>query len=249
MADEVVVVSGTMDRPQHSIESNGVIHTDVGFEWPYEFSWERIGNQFQHGYEVASGDWVIHADLDFIFHEKDRANLYRVLEANPNTPALSFYKFQFLLPDRFTLKSRLVLAVNKKKFGKRIKFDHGGDLCQPSLDGQELSPESVPEAGVGFYNYEKILKTEAMVKEDVGRMARAWQAYFGRYTLGGPSDEHAYSEWLKMQVGRFNARSHESIPLDAHPRVMQRVIANLTPDQFGYNGFGYLPRNAYVKSS
>ena len=222
-----------------------VIVVDGERTWPKEFNWPLIGEHFQSGYEAATGDWVVHLDTDFILHENDKQSILHAFEQHKDEPALSFWKYQFLLPDRYSLKSRLVLAVNKGEYGDRIRFNSGGDLCQPSLDGKELKPDSVPEARVPFYNYEKLLKTEEQIKDDVGRMARAWQSHFGEYKLGGPDDESAYQEWLKMTVGRFT-KAQEKVALTFHPAVMQETIRNLRPDQFGYDGLGHLGRNMYV---
>src|SRR3990167_8362377 len=143
---------------------------EVKDEWPEEFTWPLIGQMFQKGYERATGDWVIHADLDYFFHEKSFDDIRRVLEQNSEKPALSFYKWQFILPDRYTLKSRCVIAVNKGRYGDRIKFDSGGDLCQPSLDGKLLKSDEVKEAKIPFYNYEKTFKTKLQIAKDSGRM-------------------------------------------------------------------------------
>lgn len=247
-ADEIIVIDGGSHAKNGSTSRQYGKWRKITHWWPKEFSWEFIGQQFNRGYEACSGDVVIHADLDFIFHEKDytaiREACQRMLDTK--SPAMSFYKFQFILPDRYTLKSRLVIAVNKRDFGDRIKFNSGGDLCQPSLDGKELKPDDVVEAQVPFYNYEKILKTREQIEEDVGRMARAWYRHFGTYKLGGPSDASAFDEWLKMTVGRFYGRSHEFIPIQDHPRCMQDTIKDLRPHQWGYDGLSYLERNNYA---
>lgn len=214
--------------------------------WPQEFRWDLIGQHFQKGYEQTNADWVIHADLDFIFHQRDFLAIRQAFKNHNDAPALSFWKHQFILPDRYNLKSRLVIAVNKGKYGDRIRFDSGGDLCQPSLDGQELKPSDVPEAKIPFYNYEKITKTDVQIQDDVGRMARAWQRYHGEYKLGGPDDNTAFIEWTKMIMGRFN-KPHQHIKLADHPKYVQETINNLRPDQWGYDGFGLLEKNDYVK--
>lgn len=221
-----------------------VIVVDGEDTWPQEFDWPLIGQHFQKGYEAATGDWVVHLDTDFILHENDKQAILNAFKEHNDAPALSFWKYQFILPDRYSLKSRLVIAVNKAKYGDRIRFDSGGDLCQPSLDGKELKPDQVPEARVPFYNYEKILKTEAQIKDDVGRMARAWERHFGEAKLGS-DDESAYREWLKMTIGRFG-KAQEKVALSFHPEVMQKTIEGLRPDQFGYNGLGHLEDNMYV---
>lgn len=217
---------------------------EIKHTWRKEFKWDFIGQQFQRGYGAATGEWVIHADLDFIFHERDFEAIRKAIEDNQNTPALSFWKYQFILPHSYNLKSRIVVAVNKKQYGNRIKFDSGGDLCQPSLDGVEIKSDDVPEARVPLYNYEKILKTKEQITDDVGRMARAWQRYYGVYKLGGPTDENAYEVWYNMMQGRY-AKPQEHIPLSEHPKYIKDTIINLKPEQFGFNGFG-LGQLSYV---
>lgn len=237
LADELVVIDGS-----GNYQDNTEIMNDNGDKfiykiWPKEFEWKFIGQQFQRGYEACTGDWVIHADLDFIFHEKDFEAIRKACEDNPEAPALSFYKYQFIQPDRYNLKSRLVIAVNKKKYGDRIRFDSGGDLCQPSLDGKEIKADDVPEAKIPFYNYEKLLKTKDQIKDDVERMARAWHRHFGNHKLG--TDQTAYDEWFKMAKGRYS-KPQTPFNLEDHPKYVKETIKNLKPDQWGYNGFGEL---------
>lgn len=225
--------------------SDEVVVIDGKDTWPKEFSWELIGQHFQKGYEQATGDWVFHLDADFILHEQDVDLIRQACEQNPEVPALSFRKYQFIRPDRYNIKSRLIIAVNKKAYGNRIKFDGGGesDLCQPSLDGKLITPDMVPESGVPFFNYEKTWKTEVQVRDDVERMARAWERYFGNTHLG--TTESAYPEWLKMVIGRASKPS-ERVSLSFHPRIVQDSLKGLREDQFGYSGFGNFEANDYV---
>lgn len=233
LADDLVVSNGgNVDDPDRL---KTVWLTMLWDRWPLEFSWELIGQQFQRGYEACTGDWVIHADLDFIFHEDDYANIRKACEKYNDAPALTFWKYQIFTPERYNLKSRLVIAVNKGKYGDRIRFDGGGDLCQPTLDGKYIDPLSVPEARIPFYNYDEILKTKEQLLEDKGRFARAWQRTFGEYKLGGPDDESAYKEWFKMVEGRY--QKHTNL-IEKHPKVMVETIKNLTPKNFGFSAFG-----------
>ena len=248
LADETVIINGAVLDNDFFIRHNAYPFksTQIGYEWPKEFSWEFIGQQFQRAYEACSGDWVIHADLDYIFHEKDYDKIREAFEKYNNEPALSFWKYQFVLPDRYILKSRLVIAVNKAKFGDRIRFDSGGDLCQPSLDGKYISPDDVPEARIPFYNYEKILKTKEQIADDSGRTERAYFKRFNSYQLNSDGDDlKAYEGWKEMSLGRI-AKEQKHIPLSDHPKVMQDTIKNLKPEQWGYNAHGNLPNNDYV---
>lgn len=209
--------------------------------WPEEFSWELIGEHFQKGYKQCHADWVIHMDVDFIFHERDFGRIRQALRDYPNSPAVSFYKWQMCQPDHYNLKSRLVLAVNKSAFGNRIKFNGGGDLCQPTLDGKDMKLDEIPQAGVPFYNYEKLTKTKAQIMDDVGRMDRAYKRYFGKWLYSNDgTDQSAYKGWLKMMIGRNNKPS-QYIKLEDHPSFVQDTIANLKPDQCGYSIFGNAP--------
>lgn len=223
-----------------------VVVIDGSKTWPKEFSWELIGNHFQKGYEECDADFVIHLDCDFIFHERDYDAIRKACESNPDAPALSFWKYQLYVPHQYNLKSRLVICVNKGKYGDRIRFNSGGDLCQPSLDGKYITPDSVPEAKIGFYNYEKILKTKEQIAEDCSRMERAWFRHFGKYQMGSDGTAlSAYEAWLKMTLGRLS-KPQTPIKLEDHPSVMQDTIKGLKPDQWGYNGHNNLPNNEYI---
>lgn len=216
--------------------------------WPREFSWPIIGEHFQAGYEECQTDWVVHLDCDHIYHEDDYDQIREALSNHNDQPAVSFLKRQFILPNSFNLKSRLVVAVNKGKFGDRIKFDGGGesDLCQPSLDGKLIRPGEVPDISIPIYNYEKILKTKAQIMDDQGRMERAYKRHFGHTQYGSDgSNQDAFNYWIKAQIGKFN-KPQEHISLESHPKVMQETIKNLKPEQWGYSGFGNLEVNDYA---
>lgn len=252
LADELLVVNGCdsageLDKWRLTEDHDQYEYKQVDKDWPKEFSWDFIGSQFQRGYEACTGDWVIHMDLDMLFHENDFAEIRQVLEQHNNEPAVSFLKRQFILPDRFNLKSRLIVAVNKGKFGDRIRFDSGGDGCQPSLDGVYIQPGSVPDISIPIWNYECLLKTKEQLLEDKGRFARAWQRHFGEYKLGGPDDESAYLAWLKMVVGRFT-KPQEFIAWGAHPKYIKETIRHLKPEQWGYDGLGNLKVSSYAKA-
>lgn len=243
LADELIIINGGEDLglswyKQPAGGKLGIFDS----EWPKEFYWTFIGEQFQKGYEIASGDWVIHMDLDFLFHEKNFEKIRQACEENPEAPALSFWKWQFILPDRYNLKSRLVLAVNKKKYGDRIRFDSGGDLCQPSLDGKQISPDYTPEARVPVYNYEKMTKTADQIMDDCGRMDRAYNRHFNSWQLsddGTGTDESCFNGYINLLKGRFR-KPQEFLPLNGHPKFVQETITTLRPDQWGYNGLGLL---------
>ena len=100
----------------------------VGDDWPDEFKWDHIGKTFQKGFDECSGDWVIRMDLDYFFHEKDLNDIKNFLNSNTEQPAVAFPQYQFFTPDRFQVKTKICVALNKKEFPD-IKLNGGGDLC------------------------------------------------------------------------------------------------------------------------
>ncbi len=243
LADEVVIIDGIKPEPFEIEETllNGLQKVyDNGqtkffdYPWPNKFDWPFIGQQFQRGYEACTGDWVIHCDLDYIFHENDIPAIKELLKT-PGIPAYSFYKYQFLLVDRYNLKSRVVVAVNKKEYGDRIRFDSGGDLCQPSLDGVELKASDVPQAGIPFFNYDFCFKDLSVIEKDWVRFRDAYKRQFGR----------DFGDFKSMMTGRFNNRSWKHLDLEDHPKYIKERIRNLDFDKFGKNLFGWTKEVAY----
>jgi hypothetical protein len=239
LADEVVVVNGA-NKEVDITNLCGAYGAWSGlpsglkfiyYKWAEEFKFDFIGQQFQRGYEACTGDWVIRADIDYVFHEKDMDNIRQTLENLGDAPAASLLKWQFILPDRYNLKSRTVVAVNRGMYGDRIRFDSGGDLCQPSLDGKQIIEP--PCITVPIYNYEHLLKTEKVLKEDIGKMDRAYRRTFNKSQYG---DDY-WQGWKNMMEGRIKKHS-KPIPLSDHPKYIQETIKNLKPEQFGYDNFG-----------
>lgn len=243
LADELVIVDGGEQVWEGTKDyADTIVHS----KWPSEFSWQLFGSQFQAGYEACTGDWVLRADLDYVFHQDDFKRIREAIEQYPDAPGLALYKYQFVLPDRYNLKSRLVVLVNKARFGNKIRFDGGGDMCQATLDGTWIDPGTVPEPGIAIYNYEKMLKAKENIKEDVGRMERAWERYYGSSQYGSDgTGEDAYKHWIKAQIGKFS-KPQKKIPLSDHPKYIQQTIKELRPENWGYDGFGHLERNIYA---
>lgn len=240
-SDDFILSEESYNIPEYLIKLTEMVEVAkkvkiVNHVWPNNFSWPFIGQQFQRGYEACTGDWVIRMDLDYFIHELSIKRLYDLLENSPDQMAFSFFKYQFLLVDRYNLKSRSVLAVNKKKYGNDIRFDSGGDLCQPSYKGKELTPDSVPEARVPFWNYDFCFKEKETIERDWKRFRRAWQAHFHK-------DLRTFRSFMR---GKFQNRSWQKVPLIAHPKYITDKVANITPEQFGYNMFGLTKERAYA---
>lgn len=187
-ADEVVVVNGTRKTQSLQWGDLSVVRADeiyptdkiktINYEWPEDFDWKFIGQQFQRGYEACTGDWVFRFDADYFIHEKDFADIRSYLETC-KAPACTMPKKQFLLSHKFRVKSLVPIAYNKGKYGDRIRLDSGGDLCQPSLDGVELQKCSYMQQPKNEFEMPIISTKEYIIADDTDavQMARLPRTY------------------------------------------------------------------------
>ena len=209
----------------------------AGEDWPDEFSFDIIGKQFQEGFNKSNGDWVIHMDIDNFFHEKHRDKLIKILKNNTEHPSIAFPKYQIFTPDRYNLKAKMCIALNKKKY-PNIKMNGGGDLCQPTINGNLISPLNVPYKRLPIWNYDTVFRTKDIISKDRARFARAWKRRFGNWgDRGGGTPEEAFDAWFNMVETRYKDHVMK-LSIHDHPKYIKDKIMNLSIDQFGYDGFG-----------
>jgi hypothetical protein len=213
-----------------------------GKSWPSEFNFDYIGKVFQDGFDQSTGDWVIHMDVDNLFHENDKKRIRKVLKYYEDYPAIAFPKFQFFRPDRFNLKSKMCIAVNKKRF-PQIKFSGGGDLCQPTIDNKLIKPDKIPYEKIIIWNYDSMFKTKEIISKDRARFARAWFNTFGDYgNRGGPTEDKAFEAWFKMIEDRYSYH-YLKMNLNKHPKYIVDRLYNIPENQFGNSLFGLAGKN------
>lgn len=210
----------------------------TGTDWPEEFKWKQIGKYFQDGFNKSKGDWVIRMDIDYFFHEKYLNKLERVLDKHKEFPAVSFPQYQFFSVDKFHLKTRLCVALNKKRFPE-IKLNGGGDFCLATLDGKLIDPQKVPNVNIPIYQYDSMFRTKNVIAKDRARFARAWFNEFNNYgNRGGPEEDEAFNAWLNTITSKFKYHTNK-FSIDLHPKYIKNKLKNLEPSQFGYNLFGH----------
>lgn len=209
----------------------------VGEDWPQEFKFDLIGKYFQKGFDKCSGDWVFRMDIDYFLHEKNINKLKHVLNKYSDYPAISFPQYQFFTPDRYQIKTRLCIALNKKIFPS-IKFNGGGDLCLPTLNGELIDFRKMPNINIPIYQYDSMFRTKEIISSDRARFARAWFNHFGNYgDRGGPSDIEAFEAWFEMIKKKYLYHTHK-MSLNKHPIYIRKLLENLESKQFGYDAFG-----------
>ncbi len=209
----------------------------VGDDWPFDFKWDHIGKTFQKGFDQCSGDWVIRMDLDYFFKKNDMKKIRDFLLANNDAPAVAFPQYQIFTPDRYQLKTKLCLAINKRKFPD-IKLNGGGDLCQPTLNGKQLFHRDVPNLNVPIYQYDSIFRTKEIISEDRARFARAWFSFFNSWDdRGGPTPELAFDAWFNMIQKRYCYHVLR-LKTNDHPIFIKDRLSSIKKNQFGYDAFG-----------
>ena len=209
----------------------------VGKNWPEEFSFDYIGKTFQEGFDLCTGDWVIRMDIDTFFHQNDKDKLYKILSKNSDSPGIAFPKFQIFTPDRFNIKAKMCIAFNKKSYAK-IKLNGGGDLCDPTLDGNLLNQYNLPNERMPIWNYDSVFKTKEIISADRARFARAWKSYFDNWgNRGGGSEDEAFKAWFMMIEDRYKKHTLK-LKIHNHPKYIIEKIKNLEEKQFGYDAFG-----------
>ncbi len=210
----------------------------TGDNWKYEFSWEQIGKFFQEGFDKATGDWVLRMDLDYFFHENDIYKIRKFLNSNSQEPVVAFPQYQIFSPDRYQVKTKLCIALNKKMF-PQIKLNGGGDLCQPTLNGNQLLHENAVNLNTPIFQYDSVFRTKEIISEDRARFAKAWNTYFGNYgTRGGPEPNQAFDAWFEMIKERYLYHVFK-IDIDSHPKYIKERLIDINEDEFGYDLFGY----------
>ena len=73
-------------------------------------------------------------DLDYFVHENDIPRIKSYLLKYSDHPAIVLPQYQFFTLDRYQVKTKLCLLLNKKDF--RIKLDGGTDRMLATLNGE-----------------------------------------------------------------------------------------------------------------
>jgi len=257
LADEVVVVCGRKKDAQDV--RDGFLDLKeprikfVYLDWPSDWDFSELPKHLNAGLEAATGDWVIKADIDYIFHHNTMKELRRRLEQMSLFPVATLQKYLFVTHAKCYQKGQNPLAINKKEFpnicyGEAV--NKKTDLCYPifpKIGGVNKkgvpTGAAVPEkrwgkTGIAFYVYDNTFKTQDVVKEEFWKMSKAWHSYFGEWKWGKTKEE-AFEVWIEMMRSRLNKCAYSFAP-QAHPKYIQEKIKNITDEQFGFRGWGML---------
>lgn len=137
-ADEVVIVCGDKSDLELDFPNKDKIKL-IYNKWDVD-DYLMYGKQCKIGFENTTGEYSIRVDLDYFFHEDDWENIRLCLETT-DEDCLFMAKKQFILTDRFRIKSLLPMVFKGSLRGK-VVFDSGGDLAQPRINGNIVSDKS-----------------------------------------------------------------------------------------------------------
>lgn len=249
LADEVVIVNGgsKIDTfPSLKIKQ-------VFCPWPWEWSWEQLPKAMNFGLDSCTGDWVIRCDIDYIFHENDIPTIRKMLDASPLSIVATFQKFSFVLKDMFYQKGGLPIAINALATGPMYGFGQATntetDLCYPiRITGEnekgiptgEYEPEKFSKLGLPVFNYDYTFKTKEATSTEFYRFSKAYHRYFGSWRFG-ETEKKAFGVFIDMMKGRLSKCVYTIGDKGySHPKYIKRAINEVTPEMFGYNGWGLL---------
>ena len=208
----------------------------VGEDWPHEFDWGIFNKIYQAGFDKCETDWVMRMDLDYFIHENDINVIKESMERYSDSPAIVLPQFQFFTYDRYQIKTKLCLILNKKRFPE-IKLDGGTDRMLATLNGEILTYKNVPQIKVPIWQYDSMFRTKEIIGKDRARFARAWRRTFDDFgDRGGDDPDIAFDAWFNMIKSRYKKHLFNK-KLENHPIYILKKLEGLQNDQFGYSAF------------
>ncbi len=209
----------------------------VGDDWPYEFDWGIFNKIYQNGFDQCKTDWVMRMDLDYFVHENDFSKIRDLIKKYQDYPAIVMPQHQFFTPDRYQIKTKLCLLLNKKKFPE-IKLNGGTDKMLATLNGELLTYKNVPQIKIPIWQYDSMFRTKDIIGIDRARFARAWKRTFNDYgDRGGDDPKLAFDSWFEMIKKRYKKHLFK-VALNKHPSFIKNKLHNLNEKQFGHTAFG-----------
>jgi len=219
----------------NNISDNNVVV--VGEDWPLEFDWGIFNKVYQRGFDKCDSKWVMRMDLDYFIHEDDIEKIKFYLKKYNDQPGVVLPQYQFFTQDRYQIKTKLCLLLNKEKFPD-IKLNGGTDKMLATLDGKLLTYKNVPQIRVPIWQYDSMFRTKEIIKNDRARFARAWFRTFNNYgDRGGDNPDEAFDAWFLMIQERYKKHVFK-MDIDKHPVFIKNKLKKISSDQFGYDAFG-----------
>ena len=238
--DEILIVDGGTDDGSFDMLPIDKRIKIIKREWKEDAGWDFLTQQYDCGLQNLTTDWRIKMDADYIFHQDDLVKLRNFLEQHPNDKIVNFEKRCFNLIDRYRVKTKIGLAINKKVY-PNIHWNTD-DKYQ---DGNEvLDEETWTTSGINVWVYDNCFKTKKNIKKVMYKFAQACYDKYGK-DWGHKSPEAALKFMIDLFRTRIDTHQQTIINLEEHPKYIQDKIKNLTDKQLGFSLFGYKKATYY----
>jgi len=227
LADELIIINGGMPLPVNIGLALPKIK-EINMPMPDNWSWEDLPKRVDRGLEVATGDWAISMDVDWMFHEKDFKKIRETLET-VDAPVASFQKASFYKGGIYQ-KGYTTIAVNKGMFGDKIRFGSIGpeddNLTTPVVAERRdkrgvwegPAPTKCAKIGVSFFNFDYTFKDDNQINVDAFAASQARKRTFGWDDWGKTPEEAGDKARAKIEE---RARSATKINLNELPIFIQ----------------------------
>ena len=252
LVDEVVIVDGgSTDGTIELLRALGdkvKVIIDKDTIWENDWTYWRMGKNWNRAFHECKGDWLIKFDADYII---DNNYNFRSECEHTDCYIIEMDRYNFLLVDRFFRKTKKTLAVNvakAKRDGLHIEwgYDLNWGLCDEAVIYEKFENNLIQgtllskidrhkiTTPLGIYNYSYCFRDEQTSKELFFRNMRAF------YRQQGKRFKDAERNWQDNVSGCLNRmRSPQlKIQITQHPEEIRERIEKLTPDLGGYNLWG-----------
>ena len=270
--DELIVVDGgSTDGTIEAIEAirdNRIkIINNEKTKWPEDWDYSKMGENFNIGLENCTGDVVLKFDADYVLHEdgKMREAIQQGFDQEKMT--FSFVRRNFILSDRFFVKSKKTLGINMTKVKEITKdLKYGFDLKKWGWGYEFIIPKK-KEHGIWFgdmirakqidwlcpsavFNYDYMFADKETTKKARFRHYRAHyrqQSYM--FDVGDNYNDPKTSwEAYKGQLGKNMKLLQEQLDITDHPVLVQKKIKKMTEDNQGHNCWGWYDTSRYFQN-
>lgn len=257
--DEIVVVDGGKNAGWYTKILEELKDEELNkikvvyYPWPYEFSWDELPKHLNAGLAECTGDWVVRADIDYVFKDSWKAGLSE-LERFGDKRIVTAQKFSTILVDKVYQKGPTPMIINMKYGDMCFGAVEGRytDLCEPIIKtgmhkgipkGRAIPAADVGRSHLEFMNYDYCFKTKDFTAKEFLRFSRAHERWFGT-TSWGRTEEEALEKFITMMEGRLlkGDRHIYHMPWQQHPSFVQERVKNIQPQHFGYDGWGRLKK-------
>lgn len=231
--------------------------------WPFpEWSYEELPKHLNAALELVKAqgcDWAVKLDIDTVFHEKDKALFYTLMQKADERGkwVVSFGKYQFFKPTRYWIKGSLPVAL-KMSAPLAYGFDNTRytDLCQPIVwdrcskvvyNGREYDIPSGPAVlsdkiykvkELNVFNYDYTFRTydrsvELLYQIEMAH-ARFWGKGYSGLKIDNITRQTSINDFMRLSRDRY-AHMNKKMRINDHPRFFQDILSNLKIGQWGFD--------------